>query len=42
MHEMLTEQGVHAPLVGELADEDIEYVCVRMHAACAPRSPRPS
>jgi hypothetical protein len=21
---------LHAPLVGELADEDIEYVCVRM------------
>jgi hypothetical protein len=30
VQEMLTEQGVHAPLVGELADEDIEYVCVRM------------
>jgi hypothetical protein len=29
VQEMLTEQGVHAPLVGELADEDIEYVCVR-------------
>ncbi len=29
VHEMLTEQGVHAPLVGEYADEDIEYVCVR-------------
>jgi len=23
------ESGVHAPLVGELAEEDIEYVCVR-------------
>jgi len=32
VHEMLTERGVHAPLVGELADEDIEYVCVR----CSP------
>ncbi|WP_219413423.1 hypothetical protein [Pseudonocardia nigra] len=30
VQEMLTEQGVHAPLVGELADEDIEFVCVRM------------
>jgi hypothetical protein len=30
VHEMLTEQGVHAPLVGELAEEDIEYVCVRV------------
>jgi hypothetical protein len=30
VQEMLTEQGVHAPLVGELADEDIEYVCVRV------------
>ncbi|MHA6627913.1 hypothetical protein ACU61A_20950 [Pseudonocardia sichuanensis] len=30
VHEMLVEQGVHAPLTGELADEDIEYVCVRM------------
>ena len=30
VQEMLTEQGVHAPLVGELAEEDIEYVCVRM------------
>ncbi|MHA6793631.1 hypothetical protein ACVGVM_08965 [Pseudonocardia bannensis] len=34
-HQMLTEQGVHAPLVGELADEDIEYVCVRMAAVRA-------
>jgi hypothetical protein len=32
VQEMLTEQGVHAPLVGELAEEDIEYVCVRMSA----------
>jgi hypothetical protein len=30
VREMLTEQGVYAPLVGELAEEDIEYVCVRM------------
>jgi hypothetical protein len=30
VREMLVERGVHAPLVGELADEDIEYVCVRM------------
>ncbi|MFC4950563.1 hypothetical protein [Pseudonocardia sp. GCM10023141] len=38
VHEMLTEQGVHAPLVGELAGEDIEYVCVRcatMHSEVA-------
>jgi hypothetical protein len=32
VHEMLTEQGVHAPLVGEFADEDIEYVVVRCAA----------
>lgn len=30
VQEMLTEQGVHAPLVGELAGEDIEFVCVRV------------
>ncbi|WP_344417094.1 hypothetical protein [Pseudonocardia ailaonensis] len=30
VHEMLIDQGLHAPLPGELADEDIEYVCVRM------------
>ncbi|WP_300017542.1 hypothetical protein [Pseudonocardia sp.] len=30
VHEMLVDAGVHAPLVGELADEDVEYVCVRM------------
>jgi hypothetical protein len=30
VHEMLVDQGLHAPLPGELADEDIEYVCVRM------------
>jgi hypothetical protein len=35
VQEMLTEQGVHAPLVGELAEEDIEYVCVRMSAVRA-------
>jgi hypothetical protein len=29
VHEMLVESGVHAPLVGELAAEDIEYVCMR-------------
>lgn len=29
VHELLTDQGVHAPLSGELAGEDIEYVCVR-------------
>ncbi len=28
VHEMLTEAGVHAPLIGEFADEDIEYVVV--------------
>ena len=27
---MLLEQGVPAPLVGELAGEDVEYVCVRL------------
>ena len=30
VHETLVDQGLHAPLPGELADEDIEYVCVRM------------
>jgi hypothetical protein len=30
VHESLIDQGLHAPLPGELADEDIEYVCVRM------------
>jgi len=29
VREMLVESGVHAPLVGELAEEDIEYVCMR-------------
>ncbi|MCX6462611.1 MAG: hypothetical protein NTW05_03300 [Pseudonocardiales bacterium] len=33
VQEMLVDAGVHAPLVGELADEDVEYVCVRMAAA---------
>ena len=31
--EMLVDQGVPAPLVGELADEDVEYVCVRLAGA---------
>jgi len=31
--EMLLEQGVPAPVVGELAGEDVEYVCVRLAAA---------
>ena len=30
VREMLLEQGVPAPLAGELAGEDIEYVCVRL------------
>lgn len=30
VHELLTAQGIYAPLVGELADEEIEFVCVRM------------
>ena len=30
VREMLVEQGVPAPLVGELADEDVEYVCTRL------------
>ena len=29
VHEIFTEQGIHAPLIGELAGEDIEYVCMR-------------
>jgi hypothetical protein len=29
VHDMLVEQGVHAPLVGEFAGEDIEYVVVQ-------------
>lgn len=35
VREALVEQGLHAPLAGELADEDIEYVCVRMSGAPA-------
>jgi hypothetical protein len=30
VRELLLEQGVPAPLVGELAHEDVEYVCVRL------------
>ncbi|MFP5021939.1 hypothetical protein [Pseudonocardia phyllosphaerae] len=30
VHEYLLEQGVHVPAPGELADEDLEYLCVRM------------
>ena len=30
VREVLLEQGVPAPLVGELAGEDVEYVCVRL------------
>jgi hypothetical protein len=30
VRELLVEQGVHAPLVGELAGDDIEYVCVQL------------
>ncbi|MGQ0574198.1 MAG: hypothetical protein ACT4RN_08330 [Pseudonocardia sp.] len=30
VHETLVEQGVAAPVVGELAGEDVEYVCTRM------------
>jgi hypothetical protein len=33
VREMLLEQGVPAPLVGELAHEDVEYVCVRLAGA---------
>ena len=33
VREMLLEQGVPAPLVGELADEDVEYVCARLAGA---------
>ena len=33
VREMLLEQGVPAPLVGELAGEDVEYVCVRLAGA---------
>ncbi|WP_130291289.1 hypothetical protein [Pseudonocardia sediminis] len=30
VHQHLVEQGMHVPAPGELADEDIEYVCVRL------------
>ncbi|MBP2367103.1 hypothetical protein [Pseudonocardia parietis] len=30
VHEYLLEQGMHVPSPGELADEDVEYLCVRM------------
>ncbi|MDN5916588.1 MAG: hypothetical protein L0I76_16050 [Pseudonocardia sp.] len=30
VHQHLVEQGLHVPAPGELADEDIEYVCVRL------------
>lgn len=30
VHQHLVERGMHVPAPGELADEDIEYVCVRM------------
>lgn len=33
VHETLVEQGVPAPVVGELAGEDVEYVCARMATA---------
>ena len=33
VREMLLEQGVPAPSVGELADDDVEYVCVRLTGA---------
>ena len=33
VREILLEQGVPAPLVGELAEEDVEYVCVRLAGA---------
>lgn len=32
VHETLLEQGAAAPVVGELAGEDVEYVCARMAA----------
>ena len=37
---MLLEQGVPAPLVGELAGEDVEYVCVRLAGAPSERAAR--
>lgn len=30
VHQMLVEQGMHVPEPGELTDEDVEYVCVRL------------
>ncbi len=30
VHQILVEQGMHVPEPGELVDEDIEYVCVRL------------
>jgi hypothetical protein len=33
VHETLVEQGVPAPVVGELAGEDVEFVCARMAVA---------
>ena len=30
VHEYLLEQGMHVPAPGELTNEDIEYVCVRL------------
>ncbi|MBW0102359.1 hypothetical protein [Pseudonocardia sp. KRD291] len=30
VHQHLVERGLHVPAPGELADEDIEYVCVRL------------
>jgi len=33
VREMLLDQGAPAPLVGELAHEDVEYVCVRLAGA---------
>jgi hypothetical protein len=36
VREGLTEQGIAAPVVGDLAGEDVEYVCVRM-ASCRPQ-----
>lgn len=33
VHETLVEQGVSAPVVGDLAVEDVEFVCARMASA---------
>jgi len=33
VHEWLVEEGGRAPVVGELAGEDVEYVCVRLAGA---------